>query len=78
MKFRVHVMPRPEALDPQGRAVQGALNRMGFTVDDCRIGKSIIVEVKTNDEKAGFEEVKKMAEKLLANPLIETYEVERL
>ena len=78
MKFLVHVMPRQEALDPQGRAVQGALTRMGFGVTDCRIGKAIIIEVDGADKKAGHAQVTEMANKLLSNPLIETFEVKEL
>jgi len=78
MKFLVHVMPRPESLDPQGRAVHGALERLGFSVKDCRVGKVILLEVDANDKQKGLIQVKDMAEKLLANPLIETYEVEEL
>jgi len=78
LKFRLHVMPRPETLDPQGRAVQSALEHMGFTVKDCRIGKSILVDVEASDRQMASHQVKEMAEKLLVNPLIETYEVEAL
>lgn len=78
MKFKVQVMPRKEALDPQGRAVQGALERLGFSVKDCRIGKSIIVELPEGDKIKGKKTVEEMATKLLANPLIETFEVETL
>jgi len=76
MKFRIQVMPRIEALDPQGRAVQGALERLGFSVKDCRIGKSILVEVNETDKAKGKKLAEEMAQKLLANPLIETFEVE--
>ena len=78
MKYLVHVMPRQEALDPQGWAVQGALARMGYKVKDCRVGKAVIVEVDTLDKQQGMRQVKEMAEKLLANPLIETFEVKEL
>jgi phosphoribosylformylglycinamidine synthase PurS subunit len=81
MKFLVQVMPRPEALDPQGRAVQGALFRLGFKVDDCRIGKSIVVELSENDSKDkafALKQVTEMAEKILSNPLIEVFEVKAL
>jgi phosphoribosylformylglycinamidine synthase PurS subunit len=78
MKFLVHVMPRKEALDPQGRAVQGALTKMGYDVSDCRVGKAIVVDVGGVDKQKGMGLVKEMAEKLLSNPLIETYEVNEL
>jgi phosphoribosylformylglycinamidine synthase PurS subunit len=78
MKFRVNVMPRPESLDPQGRAVQSALERMGFQVKDCRIGKNIVVEVAETDKTLALNKVQEMAKSLFANPLIETFEVEAL
>jgi phosphoribosylformylglycinamidine synthase len=78
MKFQVTVMPKQEALDPQGRAVQGALERLGFLVKDCRIGKTIILEVSESDKNKGITVVEEMARKLLANPLIETFEVKAL
>jgi phosphoribosylformylglycinamidine synthase len=78
MKFRVNVMPRKEALDPQGRAVQSALDRLGFKVEDCRVGKSIILDLQETDKAKGVKRVEEMAQKLLANPLIETFEVELL
>ena len=78
MKFAVEIMPRPEALDPQGRAVQGSLQRLGFEIGDCRVGKVVIVDIPETDKTKGFLHVKQMAEKVLANPLIETFEVKVL
>lgn len=74
----MEIMPRPEALDPQGRAVLGALERMGFAVKDCRVGKVVIVDVLENDRDRAHKMVQDMAEKILTNPLIETYEVRGL
>lgn len=71
--YKVEIMPRPEALDPQGRAVKGALSRLGFQAQDCRVGKVVFLELP--DDQGGIENVKEMAEKILANPLIETYKV---
>jgi phosphoribosylformylglycinamidine synthase PurS subunit len=78
MKFAVEIMPRPEALDPQGRAVQGSLQRLGFSVEDCRVGKVVIVDVPESNKTKALELVHQMAEKILANPLIETFEVKTL
>lgn len=75
MKFVVEVMPRPEALDPQGRAVHQSLKRMGFEVADCRVGKTIVVDVKATSVEEGRKLVDKMCKDLLFNPLIETYSV---
>ena len=72
----VDVMLKPEILDPQGKAVQGALPRLGFAgVTDVRQGKRFELEVEgeATDEVLG--EVRKMAEMLLSNPVIEDYEI---
>lgn len=78
MRFsiQVKVMPLKELLDPQGKAVMGGLENLGLDgVRDVRIGKNITLEVEANSE----EEAKKIAEdaskKLLANPVMEYYEV---
>jgi phosphoribosylformylglycinamidine synthase len=78
MKVAVKVLPRPEVLDTQGRAVEGVLKRSGHAIDSCRVGKYIIVDVKATDPTAALTEAKKMAEEVLYNPLIESFEVEVL
>ena len=71
----VDVMPKPEILDPQGKAVLGALPRLGFSgVTDVRQGKRFELEVAAADE-ATLAEVAKVAETLLSNPVIEDYTV---
>lgn len=71
----VDVMLKPEILDPQGKAVQGALPRLGFSgVTDVRQGKRFEIEVETADE-ATLAQVEKMAETLLANTVIEDFVV---
>ncbi|HVK26977.1 phosphoribosylformylglycinamidine synthase [Nocardioides aromaticivorans] len=72
----VAVMPKPEILDPQGKAVQGALPRLGFTgVTDVRQGKRFEIEIDGEVTDAVIAEVEKMAETLLSNPVIENYTV---
>ena len=75
-RYVVDVMPKSEILDPQGKAVRGALARLGFEgVTDVRQGKRFEVEI---DGEAGDEplaEVRRMAETLLANPVIEDFTV---
>ena len=78
MKVAVKVLPRPEVLDTQGRAVEGVLKRSGHAIESCRVGKYIIVDVKANEPNLALAEAKKMAEEMLYNPLIETFEVEVL
>ena len=70
------VRPKPGILDPQGEAVGSALGHLGFEVRDARVGKVIDLEVAASDEPAARAEVEKMCERLLANPLIESYEIE--
>lgn len=71
----VDVMPKPEILDPQGKAVLGALPRLGFSgVTEVRQGKRFELEVPVVDD-AVLAEVEKMAETLLSNPVIENYSV---
>jgi phosphoribosylformylglycinamidine synthase PurS subunit len=72
----VDVMPKPEILDPQGKAVLGALPRLGFTgVTEVRQGKRFEVEIDGELTDEVLAEVNKMAETLLSNPVIEDYAV---
>ena len=71
----VDVMPKPEILDPQGKAVHGALPRLGFDgIIDVRQGKRFELEVDEADE-ATLAEVREIAETLLSNPVIEDFAV---
>ena len=71
----VDVMPKPEILDPQGKAVLGALPRLGFDgIIDVRQGKRFELEVDEADE-ATLAEVREIAETLLSNPVIEDFAV---
>jgi phosphoribosylformylglycinamidine synthase len=76
VRATVLVRPKPGILDPQGEAVSSALGHLGFSVSDARVGKVIDLEVTASDEPAARAEVEKMCERLLANPLIESYEIE--
>jgi phosphoribosylformylglycinamidine synthase PurS subunit len=72
----VDVMPKPEILDPQGKAVQGALPRLGFTgVSEVRQGKRFELEIEGEATEERLAEVHQMAETLLSNPVIEDYSV---
>ena len=72
----VDVMPKPEILDPQGKAVLGALPRLGFTgVLDVRQGKRFELEIEGELTDEVVAEVRKMAETLLSNPVIEDFTV---
>ena len=75
-RYVVDVMPKREILDPQGKAVLGALPRLGFGgVVDVRQGKRFEVEVEGDPDDERLAEVRRMAEPLLANPVIEDFVV---
>lgn len=79
MKARVTVYPRPEVLDPQGKAVHQALTRVGFDgVNSVRVGKSFDIELKTRSEPQAMKQLEAMCDKLLANRVMEVYEIEIL
>ncbi len=77
MKAKVHVTLKQGVLDPQGKAVQHALEALGFGgVDGVRQGKFIELELTETDAKKAQSEVEAMCEKLLANTVIEDYRVD--
>ena len=76
MRATVLVRPKSGILDAQGEAVERALGHLGFAVSDARVGKVVDLEVDANDEAAARAQVERMCEQLLANPLIESYEIE--
>ncbi|MDG2406742.1 MAG: phosphoribosylformylglycinamidine synthase subunit PurS [Paracoccaceae bacterium] len=77
MKARIHIMLKNGILDPQGDAVRHALGTLGFNeVESVRQGKVIELELKATDPDAAAAKVRDMCEKLLANTVIETYQVE--
>ena len=71
----VDVMPKPEILDPQGKAVTGALRRLGFDGLSVRQGKRFEIEVDGDVDDARLAQVREAAEKLLANTVIESFDV---
>ncbi len=75
--MRVTVLIRPKAgiLDPQGEAVQTSLATLGFAVSRARVGRLVELEVDADDAAAARAAVERMCDELLANPLIESYEV---
>ncbi len=76
-RARVHVYPRLEILDPQGKAISEALARLGFEdVLDVRAGKAFEVGVRADNEVAARVRVEEMCTKLLANSVTEDFRVE--
>jgi len=77
MKIAVNIHLKKGVLDPQGKAVLHALETLGFNdVEDVRVGKQILIDIDTDNKEEAIKEVKKMADELLANPVIENYEIE--
>ncbi|MFL5936904.1 MAG: phosphoribosylformylglycinamidine synthase subunit PurS [Gaiellaceae bacterium] len=76
MKARVLVRPKEGILDPQGQAVEQSLRKLGFEVREARVGRVVDVEVEASSADEARARVDEMCRQLLANPLIESYEVE--
>lgn len=77
MKARIHITLKSGVLDPQGRAIAGALGHMGFdNVADVRQGKYIEVDLKETNAVKAKEQVEKMCAGLLANTVVENYKYE--
>ncbi|NWG46750.1 MAG: phosphoribosylformylglycinamidine synthase subunit PurS [Alphaproteobacteria bacterium] len=77
MKARVHVTLKPGVVDPEGAAIARSLGRLGFGgVEAVRVGKVFELALATSDTDAARAEVEAMCEKLLANPVIQSYRIE--
>ena len=76
MRATVFVRPKAGILDPQGQAIEGSLRQLGFAVGEARVGRVVDLQLDASDPVAARAEVERMCEQLLANPLIESYEIE--
>jgi phosphoribosylformylglycinamidine synthase PurS subunit len=76
VKVSVLVRPKDGILDPQGKAVESSLRHLGFPVGDARVGRVIDLEVDATNAEEARAQVERMCERLLANPLIESYDIE--
>lgn len=77
MKAIVNVSLKAGVLDSQGKAVHHALDSLNFnSVEDVRVGRQVVMQLSSSDENAAREEVTQMCEALLANTVIEDYEIE--
>jgi phosphoribosylformylglycinamidine synthase len=77
MKARIRITLKNGVLDPQGKAIEGALSSLGFAgVENVRQGKFIELDIDASDRKSAEAQVKTMCEKLLANTVIENYAIE--
>jgi phosphoribosylformylglycinamidine synthase subunit PurS len=75
MRATVLVRPKEGILDPQGEAVESSLQQLGFAVCAARVGRVIDLDVTADSPAAARVEIERMCERLLANPLIESFEI---
>jgi phosphoribosylformylglycinamidine synthase PurS subunit len=75
MRATVLVRPKAGILDPQGQAVESSLRQLGFAIADARVGRVVDLEVEADDLATARAQLERMCEQLLANPLIESYEI---
>ncbi|WP_447641052.1 MULTISPECIES: phosphoribosylformylglycinamidine synthase subunit PurS [Chitinophagaceae] len=74
---QIKVMPLKELLDPQGKAVMGAIENLGIKgIEDVRIGKHVTLQVDADTQDAAKKIAEDAASKLLANPVMEYFEIE--
>jgi phosphoribosylformylglycinamidine synthase len=76
VRATVLVRPKPGILDPQGDAVRRSLRHLGFGVDEARVGRVVDLELEAAGPEEARGQVERMCAELLANPLIESFEIE--
>ncbi len=75
MRGTILVRPKEGILDPQGQAVESSLRHLGFPVGCVRVGRVVDVELTAGDAAEARSQLERMSEQLLANPLIESFEI---
>jgi phosphoribosylformylglycinamidine synthase PurS subunit len=75
VRLTVLIRPKGGILDPEGEAVQASLASLGFSVSRVRVGRLVDLEIEADDPEAARAEVERMCADLLANPLIERFDV---
>ena len=75
MKATVLIRPKEGILDPQGDAVRHSLQKLGFDAHAVRVGRVVDLDVEADDADGARAEIQRMCEVLLANPLIESFEI---
>jgi len=75
VKATVLIRPKAGILDPQGDAVRHSLQKLGFDVHATRVGRVVDLDVEADDTGGARAEIQRMCEELLANPLIESFEI---
>jgi phosphoribosylformylglycinamidine synthase subunit PurS len=75
-RVAIHIVPRRGLLDPQGKAVAGALHSLGFSgVRDVHVGRHVVIETEAESADAADRRAREMCERLLANPVTEDFEI---
>ncbi len=77
-KFGIRILPRQEVLDTQGRAVESTLRAQGHAVQECKVGRYVTITIEASSIDKAQATAKKVAEDVLCNMLIETYELESI
>lgn len=78
IKVAVKILPKAAVLDSQGRAVEKTLKHHDYAVADCRVGRYVVLSFPDSNAAAATEQAKRIADFVLHNPLIESYEIEVL
>jgi phosphoribosylformylglycinamidine synthase subunit PurS len=76
VRATVLVRPKDGILDPQGQAVESSLRKLGFAVGEARVGRVVDLQLETTDPDEARAQVERMCAELLANPLIESVEID--
>lgn len=77
MKAKIIITPKKAVLDPQGKAIQSALEHMGYSgIGDVRMGKYLEIELNGSDSGAARDQINQACHKILSNPVIEDYRLE--
>jgi len=76
VRARILIRPKEGVLDPQGQAVHRALGRLGFPVEEVRVGRLVELELGLGHRPVVLADVERVCEQLLANTLIESYDVD--
>ena len=76
MIARVLIRNKRGVFDPEGKVVEGGLHRLGYDVQQVRVGKVVELQLSTDDQAVATAEIAEMCAKFLVNPVIEDYEIE--
>ncbi len=76
--FVIHVKMAPNIFDPQATTIEKNLKKMSYPVEDLKVGKVFEFSVQADSEKLAFDIAEDMAKKVLSNPVLEVFEVERV